>query len=92
MPCASRVTSETTHSLLTFIPTRKKMKVTLLVAVCTLVVLLQQTQTPMAKPQQAPLSFDPPYKPKLSEFLKTYPQHENSSADVDTTNHLQFIP
>ena len=30
----------------------QKMKVTLLIAVCTLVVLLQQMQTPMAQPQK----------------------------------------
>ena len=42
------------------------MKVTLVIAVCTLAVLLPQMQTTMAKPQ--PRQFDPPRLPEdLSE-------------------------
>ena len=40
------------------------MKVTLLIAVCTLVVLLQQMQTPMAKPLDIPQELD-----ELSEWI-----------------------
>ena len=47
------------------------MKVTLLIAMCTLVVLLQQMQTPMAKPQLSP---NLPYKMEESGEIFAYSQ------------------
>ena len=41
------------------------MRVTLLIAVCTLVLMLQQMQTPMAKPQG--LMLDPLHDPRACE-------------------------
>ena len=54
------------------------MKVTLLIAVCTLVLMLQQMQTPMAKPQGPTL--DPLHDPRACESFLLL-------TDIDATEH-----
>ena len=64
------------------------MKVTLLIAVCTLVLMLQQMQTPMAKP-----TFDQFHECDVSEsFLFFCIQHRTDQQTLMQRNYFHSVP